>query len=283
MAEKVIGLIGAGTMSTGIAQSIAQAGYKVQVYIRRAEPRDAFKPDIAKRLKKAVEKNLMTQDQMDAALNNIVTAATVDEMVKGKWLILEVTSEDMAIKKAILEELSAKADPATILATNTSALSITELAMYTNRPDKFIGIHFFNPAHIMKLVEIIYGQATDENIAKEIFEFVAAIGKTPVRINEAPGFVVNRVLIPMINEACFCLMEGVASRDDIDNAMKLGAGHPMGPLALGDLIGLDVCLAIMETLYNEFGDPKYRPCPLLRKMVRAGKLGKKTNTGFYNY
>jgi 3-hydroxybutyryl-CoA dehydrogenase len=198
-------------------------------------------------------------------------------------MIIEAATEDMEGKKALFEELDKLVKPEAILATNTSSLSITEIAAVTSRPDKVIGMHFFNPVPAMKLVEIIKGLATSEETKKAVVEMAEKLGKTPVEVEEAPGFVVNRILIPMINEAIGILYDGVADAEGIDNAMKLGANHPMGPLALGDLIGLDVCLAIMNVLYTEYGDPKYRPHVLLKKMVRAGKLGRKTGEGFFKY
>ena len=231
---------------------------------------------------KLVEKGKITQEYMDATMNNI-TPTTDYATFADADLVIEAAVEEMHLKKEVFTELDKICGENTIFATNTSSLSITEIAACTSRPDRFIGMHFFNPAPVMKLIEVIKGQKTSDEVCNKIFELATAMGKVPVMVNEAPGFVVNRILIPMVNEGIGILADGVASAEDIDNAMKLGANHPMGPLALGDLIGLDVCLAIMEVLYNEYGDDKYRPHPLLRKMVRAGLLGRKTGEGFYKY
>ena len=229
-----------------------------------------------------VEKGKMEAADRDASLARIKDTKVYEDLADVD-LVVEVVAEDMAIKEEIFKTLDKICKPEAILATNTSSLSITQVASYTTRPEKVIGMHFFNPVPMMKLVEVIKGQLTSEEVHQTIIEIAKQIGKTPVSVNEAPGFVVNRILIPMVNEGIGIFAEGVASAAEIDEAMKLGANHPMGPLALGDLIGLDVCLAIMEVLYNEFGDSKYRPHPLLRKMVRANQLGRKTGVGFYDY
>ncbi|MGI6226299.1 MAG: 3-hydroxybutyryl-CoA dehydrogenase [Peptococcales bacterium] len=275
-------ICGAGTMGAGIAQLIAEAGH--QVYLR--DIADEFvnrgMQTIEKNLNRKVEKGKMTSEGKESALSSI-TGTTSLELAKDVDLIIEAIVEKMEPKKALWQELDKVCSPQTIFATNTSALSISEIAAATSRPDKFIGMHFFNPAPIMGLVEVIKGAGTSEETYQFAMDFTKSLGKTPVTVEEAPGFVVNRILIPMINEAAFILMEGIASAEDIDAGMKLGANHPIGPLALGDLVGLDVCLSIMETLYDETGDSKYRPCPLLRKMVRAGYLGRKTGKGFFKY
>ncbi|RVU54687.1 3-hydroxybutyryl-CoA dehydrogenase [Anaerosphaera multitolerans] len=276
-----VAVIGSGTMGSGIAQVIAP---KHEVIIRDIAP-EALKA-AEERIKKGYEKNVskerMTKEEMETALKNISTSHDINDIADVD-LVIEAATENPQVKKAIFKELDEVCKESTILASNTSSLSITDIGSATNRPEKVIGMHFFNPVPAMKLVEVISGQLTDDGVQKTIIELSQDIGKTPVEVAEAPGFVVNRILVPMINEAIGIYADGIASVEDIDNAMKLGANHPMGPLALGDLIGLDVVLAIMEVLYNEFGDTKYRPHVLLRKMVRAGQLGRKTGKGFYNY
>ena len=275
-------VIGTGTMGAGVVQAFAQANVPVVMKSRTQASLDKAVGKISKSLAKLVEKGKIEQAYMDATMANISTTTDYADFADAD-LVIEAASEDMNLKKEVFVELDKICKPETIFATNTSSLSITEIASLTSRPAQFIGMHFFNPAPVMKLVEVIKGQMTSEETCKTIIDLATAIGKTPVMVEEAPGFVVNRILIPMINEAVGIYAEGVASVEDIDSAMKLGANHPMGPLALGDLIGLDVCLAIMEVLYTEFADSKYRPHPLLKKMVRAGQLGRKSGQGFYKY
>ena len=275
-------VVGTGTMGGGIAQTFAQAGYSVIFKGRSEASLNKAIASITKSLSKQVEKGKMEEAKKEEILSNI-TAATEYADCCDADIFIEAIAEDMETKKNTFAEIEKIAKEDAIMATNTSSLSITEVASTTTRPERVIGMHFFNPVPAMKLVEVIKGQMTDQDIFNKVFEPSKAVGKVPVEIEEAPGFVVNRILIPMINEAVGILADGVAKKEDIDEAMKLGANHPMGPLALADLIGLDVCLAIMEVLYSEFADSKYRPHPLLRKMVRANLLGRKTKAGFYNY
>lgn len=274
-------VIGTGTMGAGIVQAFAQAGMPVLMKSRSESSIEKAIGRIKKSLAKLVEKGKVTQEYMDATLANITTTTNYNDCADSD-LLIEAAVETMDMKKELFKQLDELCKPETILASNTSSLSITEIASSTNRPDKVIGMHFFNPAPVMKLVELIKGQKTSDEVCNTISELVKSIGKVPVMVNEAPGFVVNRILIPLVNEGIGIYADGVATAAEIDEAMKLGANHPMGPLALGDLIGLDVCLAIMEVLHAEFGD-KYRPHPLLRKMVRANLLGRKTGEGFYKY
>lgn len=276
-----IAVIGSGTMGSGIAQVLAP---KHKVIVRDIAPEQLEKAKAAmeKGYKKNVDKGRMTQEEMDAALANVSFSGEMED-IKDCDLIIEAATENPVVKKAIFKELCENVQKSCILASNTSSLSITDIAASTMRPDKVIGMHFFNPVPMMKLVEVIKGELTSEETKNTIVELSKEIGKTPVEVEEAPGFVVNRILIPMINEAVGIYAEGIASAEDIDSAMKLGANHPMGPLALGDLIGLDIVLSIMDVLYTEFGDSKYRAHTLLRKMVRAQLLGRKTGKGFYDY
>jgi 3-hydroxybutyryl-CoA dehydrogenase len=279
---KKIGVLGTGTMGAGIIQVLAQNGYEVVLRARRQTSVDGGIATVTKNLERLVAKEKISAADKDAVLAR-VKGSTDISIVADADLIIEAATEEMESKKALFAELDKLCKPDTIIATNTSSLSITEIASATGRPDKIIGMHFFNPVPMMKLIEIIKGLATSEETKKTIVDLSVKIGKTPVEVDEAPGFVVNRVLIPMINEAIGILADGVASATDIDEAMKLGANHPMGPLALGDLIGLDVCLAIMEVLHKEFGEDKYRPHALLRKKVRGGELGRKSGKGFFEY
>lgn len=279
--EKIF-VLGAGTMGAGIAQAFAAKGYEVIIRDIKDEFVDRGLAGIQKGLSKLVAKGKITDESMEELLSRI-SGTTDMNLADDCDLVVEAAIENMEIKKQIFAELDRICKPETILASNTSSLSITEVAAATNRPDRVIGMHFFNPAPVMKLVEIIKGMATSQDTFDKVKEVSLAIGKEPVEVAEAPGFVVNRILIPMINEACGILAEGIACAEDIDKAMMLGANHPMGPLALGDLIGLDVCLAIMDVLYKETGDSKYRAHSLLRKYVRAGWLGRKSGRGFHNY
>ncbi len=279
---KKIGVLGTGTMGAGIIQVLAQNGFEVVLRARRQTSVDKGIATVEKNLDRLIAKEKLTAEEKSVIMGR-VHGSTDIEIVKDADLIIEAATEDMEAKKALFAELDALCKPEAIIATNTSSLSITEIATATGRPDKIIGMHFFNPVPMMKLVEIILGLATSEETKATIVALTETLGKTAVQVEEAPGFVVNRLLIPMINEAIGILADGVAKAEDIDEAMKLGANHPMGPLALGDLIGLDVCLAIMETLHMEFGDSKYRPHPLLKKMVRGNKLGRKTGIGFFDY
>lgn len=275
-----VGVIGAGTMGQGIAKAFAQCGMEVALCDIKQEWAENGKAKIEKGYARLVEKGKMDQAKVDAIVKAI-TPGLKEDLCADCDLIVEAAFEDMGVKQKTFTELDAICKDGCILASNTSSLSITEIGKGIKHP--VVGMHFFNPADRMKLIEVIAGANTPKETVEAIKKISADIGKTPVEVNEAAGFVVNRILIPMINEACFIKMEGVSDIEGIDTAMKLGANHPMGPLELGDYIGLDICLAIMDVLYNETGDSKYRACPLLRKMVRSGNLGAKTGRGFYVY
>ncbi len=279
---KTVMVVGAGQMGGGIAQVAAQAGYSVILNDIKDEFVQRGLGIINKNLSRNVEKGKLTAEAKDEILARIKTSVSLRD-AKDADIVIEAAVENMQIKAKIFGELDAVCPEHTILASNTSSLPITEIGAVTKRPEKVIGMHFMNPVPVMKLVEVIRGLATADEVYKAVEEMSLKMDKTPVEVNDAPGFVANRILLPMINEAIYAVHEGVATPEAVDNVMKLGMNHPMGPLALADLIGLDTCLAIMEVLHEGFGDSKYRPCPLLRKYVKAGWLGRKTGRGFYTY
>lgn len=279
--QKVM-VIGAGQMGAGIAQVCAQAGFAVKLNDREEQFYNRGIQTITKNISRNVEKGRMSEEEKQTVLNNITKSLSIDD-ANDVDIVIEAAVENMEIKQSIFKQLDEIAPKHTILATNTSSLPITEIAAATNRPEQVIGMHFMNPVPVMKLVEIIRGLATTDEVYAAIEEMTKKLSKVPVEVNDFPGFVANRILMPMINEAIYTLYEGVATKEAIDDVMKLGMNHPMGPLQLADFIGLDTCLYIMEILHEGFGDSKYRPCPLLRKYVKAGWLGKKSGRGFYIY
>jgi 3-hydroxybutyryl-CoA dehydrogenase len=281
MAERVA-VIGAGQMGNGIAHVFAQNGFDVTMIDVSADALARGKNTVAGNLDRQIKKGTLQAADKDAILGRIATEQSL-AAAKDASLIVEAATENRDLKFKIFSDLDAAANPNAILATNTSSISITEIAARTKRPDKVIGMHFMNPVPVMTLVEVIRGLATSDEVTQRVFELSKAVGKTPVEVQDYPGFVANRILMPMINEAVYCLMEGVGTAESIDTVMKLGMNHPMGPLALADLICLDTCLAILEVLHDGLGDPKYRACPLLRKYVAAGWLGRKTKRGFFAY
>jgi 3-hydroxybutyryl-CoA dehydrogenase len=277
-----IAVLGAGQMGNGIAHVFAQSGYDVTMIDIASGALEKGKATIAGNLDRQIKKGTLQAADKDVILGRVKTATSTDA-VKDADLVIEAVTENRDLKFKIFADLDARAKPGAILASNTSSISITEIGARTKRPELVIGMHFMNPVPVMQLVEVIRGLATSDATTSKVFELSKAVGKTPVEARDYPGFIANRILMPMINEAIYCLMEGVGTAEAIDTVMKLGMNHPLGPLALADLIGLDTCLAILEVLHDGIGDPKYRPCPLLRTYVAAGWLGRKTKRGFYSY
>ena len=282
METKTVGILGAGTMGHGIAQVLIRSGYTVFLHDLSQQFLDSGAGRIAKGLNRDVEKNRLTDEEREKALSRLTTTTRVADLAAADFIV-EAVTENLEVKAGAFRAIEPHCGQGVIFASNTSSISITRLAAATERPDRFIGLHFFNPVPVMKLVEIVPGLATSQETLEAAERLATSAGKTPVRVNDYPGFISNRLLMPMINEAVYCLMESVADAKGIDDVMKLGMNHPMGPLELADLIGLDVCLDIMKVLYESFRDSKYRPCPLLEKMVNAGRLGRKTGRGFYEY